>query len=198
MAQNAQAEARSRRELIFEAALEAFRRDGIAATRVEDIAASVGLARPNLYRYFPNKKALVLEVLIYEIRQANAARWRQLALTGPVEPLILKSLMLGHETSHDDFRALLGYEGEALALTADVVSSEPSILEAQLEYWGPVLEYGRVRKEIAPYLTNERIVQWFLSAHVQIAERPEIVPEGDVYAWFRDFVVPPVVLFRDR
>lgn len=196
MASEAQVEPESRppRERIFDAAREAFRRDGIAGTRLDDIAASAGLSRPNLYRYFPNRKALVVEVLIYEIRQVNAARWRQLTLAGPVRPLILQSLMLGHETAHDDYRELLGFEREALAMTADVASSEPSILEAQFEYWIPVLEYGRVRREIAPHLTNEQIVRWFLAAHVQLAERPELVPNGDVLVWFRDFVVPPVVV----
>lgn len=194
MARDTQAErSRPPRERIVEAAREAFRRDGIA-TPLGDVAAIAGVARPHLYRYFANREALVLEVLIYEIRQVNAERWRRFTLAGPVRPLILDSLMLGHEIAHDDYLAKLAFMGEALALTADVVSREPAILDAQYEYWGPVLEYGRARKEIAPHLSNERIVRWFLSAHVLLAERPELVPDGDVHAWFRDFVVPPVVV----
>jgi AcrR family transcriptional regulator len=186
--------ARPPRERIVEAAREAFRRDGIAATPLGDVAAIAGVARPHLYRYFANREALVLEVLIYEIRQVNAERWRRFTLSGPVRPLILDSLMLGHEIAHDDYLAKLAFMGEALALTADVVSREPAILDAQYEYWGPVLEYGRARREIAPELSNERIVRWFLANHVLLVERPELVPDGDVYAWFRDFVVPPVVV----
>jgi AcrR family transcriptional regulator len=195
MARNPQAEdARPPRERIVEAAREVFRRDGIASTPLGDVAAIAGVARPHLYRYFGNREALVLEVLVAEIRRTNAERWQRISLAGPVRPLILQSLVLGHEIAHDDYLERVNYSSEALAITADLVSTEPRILDAQYEYWGPLLEYGRARREIAADLTNERIVRWFLAAHVLLAERPSLVPEGDVLAWFRDFVVPPVVV----
>lgn len=195
VAQEVQADdARPPRERIVDAAREAFRRDGFAGTALDDIANLAGVARPNLYRYFDSRKDLVLEVLVDEIRRTNAARWRKLTLAGPVRPLIESSLVLGHEIAHDDYLARVGYTTEALAITADLVSAEPRILDAQYEYWGPLLEYGRARREIAPQLTNERIVRWFLAAHVLLTERPELVPDADVGAWFRDFVVPPVVV----
>jgi hypothetical protein len=36
-------------------------------------------------------------------------------------------------------------------------------------------------------------VRWFLTNHVLVSERPELIPDGDVRAWFADFVVPPVL-----
>ena len=185
---------RPRREQIVDAAREAFRRDGIAGTALVDVANAAGVARPNLYRYFDSRKDLILEVLVDEIRRTNAERWKRITLTGPVRPLIVSSLVQGQEIAHDDYLAQVGYSAEALAVTADLVSTEPRILDAQYEYWGPLLEYGRARREIAPHLTNEAIVRWFLAAHVLVTERPGLVPDGNLDAWFQNFVVPPVVV----
>jgi AcrR family transcriptional regulator len=198
MTRAAAADDRPRRDLIVEAARTAFRRDGIAETPLDEVASLAGVARCNLYRYFRSREELILEVLISEIREVNEARWERLTLKGPVRPIILDSLMLGHELAHDEEHAEVArtaLSGEGLSITADLVTREPSILAAQYEYWGPVLEYGRARGEIVPHMSNERIVRWFLTSHVLLAERPQLViPDGDALAWFRDIVVPPVVL----
>jgi AcrR family transcriptional regulator len=184
---------RPTKERIIEAAREVFRRDGISSTPMDDIAALAGIARPNVYRYFASRKALIQVVLVEEIRQVNAERWRRFTLSGPVKPLILDALMLGHDLANDDYLARIAFDREALGITADLVSEEPAILDAQFEFWGPVLAYGRARHEIAEHLDNEQIVRWFLAAHVTLAERPQLVPNGDVLGWFRNFVVPPVL-----
>lgn len=183
---------RSARERIIEAAREAFRRNGIAATPLDDVAALAGVARPNLYRYFASREELVRQVVIAEVRAVNAARWSRVTLSGPVGPLILESLVIGHDLAND-YMAHVTLVGEAATATAELMSSDEGIAAAQYEYWGPLLEYGRARGEIAPGLSNDRIVLWFGANHVLVSERPELVPAGDVRAWFADFVVPPVL-----
>ena len=51
---------------LLDAALACFRRLGGKRTRIEDIAAEAGVARTAVYRYFPNKRAIVA---------ALATRW---------------------------------------------------------------------------------------------------------------------------
>lgn len=51
---------------LLDAALTCFRRLGGKRTRIEDIAAEAGLARTAVYRYYPNKRAIVA---------ALASRW---------------------------------------------------------------------------------------------------------------------------
>ena len=182
---------RSPRERIIAAAREAFQRHGIAATPLDEVAALAGVARPNLYRYFASREELVRQVMIAEVREVNAARWRALTLSGPVAPLILESLVVGHDLSNEYIATVtLG----ALSITAELMSHDSDVIAAQYEYWGPLLEYGRARGEIVAHLSNERIVRWFLTAHVFVAEHPELIPDGDMRAWFSDFVVPPVVV----
>ncbi|WP_019873709.1 TetR/AcrR family transcriptional regulator [Sporichthya polymorpha] len=183
---------RTARERILDAARSAFRQNGIAATPLDEVAALAGVARPNLYRYFSSREELVRQVMIAEVRAVNAERWSRITLSGPVAPLILDSLVAGHDLAHD-YMANVTLVAEATAITADLMSHDEALAAAQYEYWGPLLEYGRARGEIAAHLTNERIVRWFLTNHVLVSERPVLVPDGDVRAWFADFVVPPVL-----
>lgn len=183
---------RSARERIIDAARDAFRRNGIAATPLDEVAALAGVARPNLYRYFSSREELVRQVMIAEVRAVNVARWSRITLSGPVRPLILDSLVSGYDLAHD-YIAHVTLVAEATAITAELMSQDPDIAAAQYEYWNPLLEYGRVRGEIAAGLSNERIVRWFLTNHLLVAERLDLIPDGDVRAWFADFVVPPVL-----
>ncbi|MGQ0464183.1 MAG: TetR/AcrR family transcriptional regulator [Sporichthyaceae bacterium] len=183
---------RTARERIVEAARDAFRRNGIAATPLDEVAALAGVARPNLYRYFASREELVRHVVIAEIRSVNAERWSRIALSGPVGPLILESLVAGHDLALD-WMSHVTLVDEAAGATAELMSHDEGIAAAQYEYWGPLLEYGRARGEIAPALSNDRIVRWFGASHVLVVERPELVPDGDLRSWFADFVVPPVL-----
>jgi AcrR family transcriptional regulator len=54
---------RLRREMIFAAAAELFRKQGYRGTRIEDIGAAVGMTGPAVYRHFASKEALLTELL---------------------------------------------------------------------------------------------------------------------------------------
>jgi AcrR family transcriptional regulator len=53
----------ARREQIVAAAAELFRRKGYRGTSIEDIGAAVGTTGPALYRHFPSKEALLVELV---------------------------------------------------------------------------------------------------------------------------------------
>src|SRR5258708_23472919 len=52
-----------RRELVLEAALSEFAVSGLAGTSTEDVARRAGISQPYLFRLFPTKKALFLELV---------------------------------------------------------------------------------------------------------------------------------------
>src|SRR5262245_11938946 len=53
----------SRRDQLAAVAADLFRARGFAAVGVDDIAAAAGLTGPALYRHFPDKQAVLFEVL---------------------------------------------------------------------------------------------------------------------------------------
>jgi AcrR family transcriptional regulator len=75
---------------------------GYQNTTTEKIAAAAGVSEPVLYRHFPSKKVLFLEVL-QEIRQATLERWRahSAGLTDPLAKLhAIMDLYLGSTREH--------------------------------------------------------------------------------------------------
>jgi AcrR family transcriptional regulator len=55
--------AAQRREIVLEAALAEFSARGLAGTSTEDVARQAGISQPYLFRLFPTKKALFLELV---------------------------------------------------------------------------------------------------------------------------------------
>lgn len=70
-----------RRETILEAARRVFARNGLAATRIGDIAAEAGVSQGLLYHYFPNKETLFTTIV--ESALAGAAALAASALEPP-------------------------------------------------------------------------------------------------------------------
>jgi len=55
--------AAERREMVLEAAVAEFAAHGLAGTSTEDVAQRAGISQPYLFRLFPTKKALFLELV---------------------------------------------------------------------------------------------------------------------------------------
>src|SRR5438132_1613817 len=75
---------------------------GYQDTTTEKIAGAAGVSEPVLYRHFPSKKALFLEVL-HEIRQATLERWHAetAGLTDPLAKLhAIADMYLGSTREH--------------------------------------------------------------------------------------------------
>lgn len=74
-----------RKRQILQHAQELFVALGYQHTTTDKIARAAGVTEPVLYRHFPSKKALFLEVL-EQVRRATLERWREEAAKGP-DPL---------------------------------------------------------------------------------------------------------------
>jgi len=64
---------RNRRAVMLEQAALLFHTNGISETSVSDIAAAAGLDRATVYYYFPNKEAIVAEVVRDAVIQSSSA-----------------------------------------------------------------------------------------------------------------------------
>lgn len=79
---------------VLDAALACFRRWGGQRTRIEDIAAAAGMARTAVYRFYPNKRAIVA-ALAARALEADATALAQIARDGGrPAPVRLKALLL--------------------------------------------------------------------------------------------------------
>lgn len=186
------AERVSRRQSILEAARITLRERGLEAIRMDDIAGRVGIARPNLYRYFSHKDDLVKALLEVEILETHRRRRHRIPLRGPVRPILVESLVQGSELARGNELLSMIFADGLADVTAKLVAMDDHLLEIEFAYWRPVLEHGRARHEIRTNLTDDRIMRWFMTNHYVLMTRPELVGD-DVRSWLEDFVVTPIL-----
>jgi AcrR family transcriptional regulator len=64
-----QARGVEKRERIYQAAIDQFRRNGVKGTRVEDVIADAGVSWATFFRYFPRKEDVLLEAAARHFRE---------------------------------------------------------------------------------------------------------------------------------
>lgn len=184
-------EPRPVRVRILDAARDAVRYGGIEAVRMEDVADRAGVARPNLYRYFSSRDALVKEVLLAEIRTIHEKRRARLARVTSAREQVIESLVMGAEQTRST-QAVTAVDGPGLDGVARLVASDDDLMRVEAEYWHPLLARARATGTLVDHLTDDRIIRWFMTCHFLVATQPDIVP-ADVRTWIEDFVAPPVL-----
>lgn len=186
----AQAGAVTARERIIASAVDCFRSSGIRQTRMSDIADHSGIARPNLYRYFSSRRALLLEAVVTEARSTHARRLARLPIAGPAADLLTDALVLGHTTAVNDEFILILIE-EIPKVTADLLIKETDVLSVELEYWGQILRHCRERGELRGDIDDRSVMRWLLFIQFTCLERREFFTDPhDLRSYFGSFVIP--------
>lgn len=166
-------------DAVLEAAARCFARWGVPRTRVEDIAREAGIARPNVYRYYPSKDAIVLAVVVAQIRSHHRRLAERLPLSGPAAQIVLPALVSGIVESGKDFYATGLVRPESANATAGHLATAPEVREAVAEYWGPVLDYASSRGELRPGVAVADAVRWITFVQFGYLAIPELIPDPD-------------------
>jgi len=182
------------RERILSAAASCFRRIGVAATRMEDIADEVGMQRPHLYRHFSGKDDIVRQVIVDEVRRRGRDLRRRISLRGPVGPLLLESIMNGLELSAADWVTQYMVSPEAAHDVERIIAAPGGVVDSGWDYWGPLIAYGRGRGEIRDDLDDAEIVRWFISLTFMLLQNPGLFASfGGPGHYLELFVIPAVL-----
>jgi AcrR family transcriptional regulator len=84
------AQKQATRRKVYEAALAIFRRDGVEAARIEDIAELAGVSRGTFYFHFPTRQDVLRELLV-ESQVALAAELADLPADAPLELVLTRA-----------------------------------------------------------------------------------------------------------
>jgi AcrR family transcriptional regulator len=160
---------------------------------MDDVAHVVGIARPNLYRYVPNKSSLIALVVLAETKKTDDVRRRVLPVEGPVGPLIIESLALGVELAREDDVLLALSTGNHPVATRLAATNTDNDLPRR-DYWFPIFEHGRARGELRDDLTNDEIRRWIGLMTILFIQNEELFPDTDsVRQHAERFVVPALL-----
>ncbi|HEY4410990.1 MAG TPA: helix-turn-helix domain-containing protein [Acidimicrobiia bacterium] len=149
---------RNVREDIYGAALACFEQQGVRRTLMEDVARQAGVSRPTIYYYFPDKDALVLEVIVRQVREIHRRIREMVSPEGGVEAMIEASLTTVRLSRENQYLQLLT-QPDSAGLTARLAESD-IVMGLQRELWYPMLEAARARGELRTDRDFDDVIRW--------------------------------------
>ncbi len=149
---------RNVREDIYAAALGSFEQHGVRRTLMEDVARAAGVSRPTIYYYFPDKDALVLEVVVRQVREIHRRIRETIRVEDGVEAMIEASLATIALSNENQYLQLLT-QPDTAGLTARLAESD-IVMGLQRELWYPMLEAARDRGELRTDRPFDDIIRW--------------------------------------
>jgi AcrR family transcriptional regulator len=166
------------RDRILEAAEVALRRFGTEKTNVVDIARALEMSHANIYRFFPNKKALL---------QAVVDRWLVFLMT-PLDAVAADAsrpaavrLMEWLEKIRSAKRRKMQDDPEVFRVHFNIIAEMPEVLSAHIEHMLAQVEKiivdGVASGEFAPGMDTSAVARSFLQA-TQAFHHPALIMNG--------------------
>lgn len=175
-ADSARSEAASRRrnvrEEIYNAALASFERHGVRGTLMEGVAREAGVSRPAIYYYFPDKDALVLEVIVRQVREIHRRIREHIRVEDGLPAMIEASLATIRLSGENQYIRLLT-QPDTAGLTARLAESDV-VMELQRELWYPLLEAARDRGELRTDRQFDDIIRWITFLEFSLISNGEV------------------------
>jgi AcrR family transcriptional regulator len=193
------ADAQAAKVRLIEAADACISRFGLTKTTIEDVAAEAKVSRATIYRYFPNRDELVLEVLL-----ASLSRSMERSLgdffVGAATParfgdaLVDSAVYLLDAIRHDpQLETLLDRENGGLSAT--ISGASELLFHIVLDEWRQPLADAQGNGLIRADLAIDELSEWILRAILSllIVEGPEPHSTDDERRLIATFLVPAVV-----
>ena len=158
MAKTATTKRRNVREDIYAAALASFEHHGVRRTLMEDVAREAGVSRPAIYYYFPDKDALVLEVIVRQVREIHRRIREKVPPVGGLEAMVEASLTTIRLSNENQYLQLLT-QPDSAGLTARLAESD-IVMGLQRELWYPMLEAAQGRGELRTDRDFDDVIRW--------------------------------------
>jgi AcrR family transcriptional regulator len=149
---------RNVREEIYNAALASFERHGVRGTLMEGVAREAGVSRPAIYYYFPDKDALVLEVIVRQVREIHEQIRQHIRVEDGLPAMIEASLTTIRLAGENQYIRLLT-QPDTAGLTARLAESD-IVMGLQRELWYPLLEAARDRGELRADRDFDDVIRW--------------------------------------
>jgi AcrR family transcriptional regulator len=169
---------RNVREEIYNAALASFERHGVRGTLMEGVAREAGVSRPAIYYYFPDKDALVLEVIVRQVREIHRQIRERIRAEDGLPAMIEASMTTIRLAAENQYIRLLT-QPDTAGLTARLAESD-IVMGLQRELWYPLLEAARDRGELRTDRDFDDIIRWITFLEFSL------ISNGDAFGFATD------------
>jgi len=181
-------------ERILEAAREVFRRDGIRGARMGKIAEAAGCARATLYRYFPNKEALLHAYMVQVAKGFGEVVNDRLRGLRSLGDRLVEAVAVSVELIQEQEDVAPFFSEEGLGLTAQLTSNAAVMREElthQIERESSSSRIqGRLRDDVSPAEAAEWVTRAIFSFSVLPVEGRSA---DELRKYLRKMIVPALV-----
>ena len=181
-------------ERILEAAGEVFRRDGIRGARMGKIAEAAGCARATLYRYFPNKEALLHAYMVQVAKGFGEILNDRLRGLRSLGDRLVEAVAVSVELIQEREDVAPFFSEEGLGLTAQLTSNA-AVMREQLTHQiesesSSSRIQGRLRDDVSPAEAAEWVTRAIFSFSVLPVEGRSA---DELRKYLRKMIVPALV-----
>lgn len=184
------------RESILRAAERCVERYGIRKTTMEDVAREAGISRPSVYRYFADRRELVLAVIVdHSARLTGKAHQfidRQRTLEDALAEGIFYLASLGQR---DEFMRYLSGADEPMA-TADRARISETFADITGLFWDPFLDAMEASGQLRTGLDRNDVHLWLSHVGLMVVALLESRPtwtKSEHLHFLQTFVIPAFV-----
>jgi AcrR family transcriptional regulator len=137
------------RDRVLDAAYAVFERRGIRGGTMRDVAATAGLGRATVYRYFPSKDAVLQALVLREARELFAMLDAELGAEDDPSSLFERGLLraLAHVRHHPLLQRVIRDEPDSIVPLLTVKGAP--VLEAAVAFAAPYIERAVKAERIA-------------------------------------------------
>lgn len=186
------------REQLLVAAEACFARFGILKTTMVDIAKATGVSRPTVYRYFDDRDAIILAVIVRRshklVRHARAFIEAQPTFADKVvEGLIY---LVDHGRRDEIVRLLV--TPEHMELAAAIVGASEAAVGATAALWDPIFAEAQERGDMPADIDRADACAWLTYVQLILIGRIDVVPDEPAVhrSMLRNFVLPALIGHR--
>lgn len=181
------------RDRILDAAEACLRRQGLRRLSMGEVARAARLSRGSVYRYFPERGALVEAVLERAAERFVASSLPAVRRRRTLASQVAEAAVFIREHLRDELMALhLPAEEETLVATL-VTARTHGLLARWVAFWEPFLAEAQARGEVRADLDRRHAGEWIVRMLLSVAMMPSVAVDlaapAEVRAFVQSFVV---------
>jgi len=151
-------------ERILEAAREVFVHDGIPGARMGNVAKAAGCSRATLYRYFPNKEALLHAYMVRVAKEFGGVLDQKLRRLSTLGGRLVEAVAVSVELIQEREDLAPFFSEEGLGLTAQLTSTATAMREQLARQVARESSSARIQGKLRAGVSADEAAEWLTRA----------------------------------
>jgi AcrR family transcriptional regulator len=188
-------DANEARERILDAAARCFDRIGVPKTTMTHVASEAKVTRTTLYRYFENRDAVVVGVMLRETHYFRERLLEELRGIDDVGDFLVEGILVCLREAPNRPLFIYPFGGEAANLVGNLFLSSEQLFEIGIELLRPLFEPAREKGLLREGIELSMLIEWTsrITLSYLTTPSPRIQGESEMRELLRRLLLPAVM-----